>query len=125
MKKMIYFIYMPSQLLGRYPLQGVNGAGIWGNLFGLGSEMKYIQALDKYINTHYPEWSVERDNTESDIEKLIAQGAVILICAPGLKYQFYTSNFNKKNIIHLSTMEYATNNLKPVTKLIKELDDAK
>lgn len=123
MKRKIYFIYMPTPLLGRYPLQGVNGAGVWGRLFGIGSEDKYISTLKEYVDLNYPEWMVERDNTESDIEKLMHQGAVILVCAPGLKFQFYANGFNKKNIIHLSSMEYSTNNIKPVIKLLKELDN--
>ncbi len=122
MRKKIYFIYMPSPLLGRYPLQGINGAGIWGRLFSIGSEEGYISALKEYVESHFQEWLVERDDTESDIEKLIKQKAIILVCAPGLKYQFYTHGFNKKNVIHLSTMEYSTNNISPVIKLIKELD---
>ncbi|MBV4413906.1 nitrogen fixation protein NifS [Enterobacteriaceae bacterium YMB-R22] len=123
MMKCIYFIYMPSPILGRFPLQGVNGAGIWGNLFGIGSEEKYIATLKNYVASHHAGWRVERDNTESDIEKLMAQGAEILVCAPGLKLQFYTNGFNKKKIIHLSTMEYSSNDVNPVIKLIKEIDN--
>lgn len=119
-KYKIYFIYMPSPMLGRYPLQGIGGG-----LFAYYREDKYISALQGVLDKVYPEWSVERDDTESDIEKLIAQKATLLICAPGLRFQFFRNGFSKKNIIYLSTMEYVNNDVNPVIKRIKELYNEK
>lgn len=124
-KKRIYFIYMPSPMLGRNPLQGVNGAGIFGGLFGLNTEFNYIDALERRLKADFPSWVAYRDDTESDIEKLIEQQAIVLVCAPGLKYQFYLNGFNKKNVVYLSTYEYSTNNITPVIKRIKEIESEK
>lgn len=122
-KNKIYFIYMPTPVLGRYPLQGINGAGIFGRLFGLHNEDDYITALNNHLSANYPAWVVERDNTESDIEKLMAQDAALLVCAPGLKFQFYTGRFNKKRVIHLSMMEFSNNDVLPVINKIKEINN--
>lgn len=123
-KHRIYFIYMPSPSLGRSPMQNANGAGIFGRLFGLFSEDKYIDALIQKVNMTFPEWEVFRDDTEADIEKLRAQDAALLVCAPGLKYQFFTDGFDKNRIVYLSTMEYSTLNTHPVIMKIKELENA-
>lgn len=124
-KEKIYFIYMPSPMLGRSPMQGVNGAGFFGNLLGIYTEDKYISKLKAELDRRNLNWSIERDNTESDIEKLIEQKAKLLICAPGLKYQFYRGGFNEKNIVYLSMMEYASNITHPVIKRIEELESEK
>lgn len=116
---------MPSPMLGRNPMQGVNGAGFFGNLFGVYNEDKYIDKLNSDLRALGISWITIRDNTESDIEKIIAQGAKLLVCAPGLKFQFYRGGFNKKNIIHLSTMEYASNITRPVIARIKEIENEK
>jgi len=124
-KQKIYFIYMPSPILGRSPMQGINGAGFFGNLFGIYTEDKYISVLKSELEKRKLNWTVQRDNTESDIEKIIEQKVKLLVCAPGLKYQFYKGGFNKKNIIHLSIMEYANNITDPIIKIIGKLEDEK
>lgn len=122
-KNKVFFIYMPSPMLGRNPMQGVNGAGFFGNLFGVYNEDKYIDKLNNDLRVQNLNWIVERDNSESDIEKIIEQGVDLLVCAPGLKFQFYRGEFNKKNIIHLSMMEYASNITRPVISRIKEIEN--
>lgn len=114
---------MPSPMLGRSPMQGVNGAGFFGNLFGVYTENNYISKLKVELEKRELNWSIERDNTESDIQKLIEQKARLFICAPGLQYQFYRGGFNKKNIIYLSVMEYASSITCRVFKRIEELDN--
>ncbi|WP_281352675.1 hypothetical protein [Acerihabitans arboris] len=42
---------------------------------------------------------VESDNTGADIEKSMEQKAKLLVCAPGLRFQFYNNGFYKNNII--------------------------
>ncbi|WP_264644014.1 nitrogen fixation protein NifS [Candidatus Symbiopectobacterium sp. NZEC127] len=122
-KEKIYFIYMPSPMLGRSPIQGINGAGFFGNLFGVYTEDKYISKLKTELERRNLHWSIERDNTESDIQKLIEQKAKLFVCAPGLKYQFYRGGFDKENIIYLSMIEYASNITHRVFKRIDELEN--
>jgi len=45
----------------------------------------------------------------------------ILVCAPGLRFQFYTNGFDKRNIIYLSVMEYVENDVKPVISKINDI----
>lgn len=122
MNKKIYFIYMPSQTLGRYPMQGVNGAGIFGGFLKLYSEDDYIQKLQKYFTANNFKWDIFRDDTESDIEELIKKNVDLLVCAPGLKYQFNKNGFNKDNIVYLTTMEFSNCNIRPVLNKIKEFE---
>ncbi len=70
-KKKIYFIYMPSPILGRNPIQGVTGSSIFGALFNLYTEDNYILALQKAIAQKNLDWHVYRDDTESDIKNLL------------------------------------------------------
>jgi hypothetical protein len=115
-RKKIYFIYRPSPTLGRSSIQGAGGG-----LFGFYQEDKYIATLQERLNEEELNWLVERDDTESDIEKLIAQKAQLLVCAPGLRFQFYRHGFDKDNIIYLSTMEYMSNDVNPVIERIREV----
>lgn len=111
----IYFISRPSPTLGRSPLSR-------GAIFGLYREKRYISALQHQLATQGLAWSIEADDTESDIEKLIAKGADLLICAPGLRLQLYTDGFDQNNIIHLNMMDYVNNNTRLVMNKIKEYD---
>ena len=115
--KKIFFVSTPSPLLGRPPASFSLG------IFGLYSEKKFIAKLQSQLLNAGYEWEVMADNTESDIEQLIHQGADLLICAPGLRFQFYLNGFDSKKVIYLSTMDYATNNANPVISKIKELYD--
>lgn len=114
---------MPSPIFGRNPIQGVTGSGIFGALFNLYTEDNYILALQKAIAQKNLDWHVYRDDTESDIKKLIEQGARLLVCALGLKYMFYRKGFDRKNIIYLDTFEYANNVTTPVIDRIVELEN--
>lgn len=121
-KEKIYFIYMPSPIFGRNPMQRVNRSGFLGNLLGVYAEDEYISELNMALARRKLNWVMKRDDTESDIDKLIEQNARLLVCAPGLKYQFHKGRFNSKNIIHLSMMEYANNIIHPVINKIMELE---
>jgi hypothetical protein len=99
--KKIYFIYMPSPTPGRNPLQCFNGSGFFGRIFGIYTEDNYIERLSEYLKKCYPDWAVYRDDTEADIDLIIKKEVKILICAPGLKYQFNYRGFDPKNIIYL------------------------
>lgn len=116
----IYFISRPSPILGRSPL-----AGAGGGLFGLYKEKKYISALQRKLASNDIDWIVVEDDTEADIEQILQKNVKLLVCAPGLKFQFYSNSFDKKNIIHLSTMEYVTNNSNAVIKRVKEIYNEK
>lgn len=124
-KQKIYFIYMPSPMLGRSPMQGVNGAGFFGNLFGIYTEDQYISVLKTELEKRKLNWTIQRDDTESDIERIIEKKIKLLVCAPGLKYQFYKGGFSKENIIHLSMVEYANNITDPVINAIRRLENEK
>lgn len=118
--KKIFLIYKPSPTIGRSPLHGAGGG-----LFGFYKENDYIAALKNKLKAENIDWLAEIDNTDSDIEKLIEQNATVLVCAPGLRFQFYRNGFDKKNIIYLSTMEYVNNNVIPVINKVKEIDNEK
>lgn len=112
----IYFISSPSPTLGRSPLHGMGGG-----LFGHYKEEEYLACLRQGLKEKHTAWTVASDNTESDIEKIIAQRVKLLVCAPGLRFQFYSQGFEPKNIIHLSTMDYVNNNIQPVINRITAL----
>lgn len=116
----IYLISRPSPTLGRSPIFGAGGG-----LFGLYKEKEYISSLNRKLHSAGINWIVEPDNTEADIEKLVEQHARLLICVPGLRFQFYRGDFDKNKIIYLSMMDYVTNNANPVIKKIKEMNSEK
>lgn len=118
--KKLYFISRPSPTLGRSPLHGIGGG-----LFGHYRADDYISAIQKYLDLADLDWVILDDDTEADIEKLISQNATLLVCAPGLRFQFYSNGFDKKRIIHLSTMDYASNNITPVVNKIEEICNEK
>lgn len=124
-KEKIYFIYMPSPTIGRSLIQGIGGLGFFGNIFGIYTEDKYILALKSELERKKLNWTVQIDDTESDIEKIIEKKIKLLICAPGLKYQFYKGGFNKNNIIYLSMMEYAHTETDQVVQKIRGLENEK
>lgn len=82
---------------------------------------KYIDLLQRRLDLSHPNWIVKYDDTESDIEAIIAAEAKILVCVPGLRFQFYHHGFKKENIIWLSTMEYASLNLSRVLTKVNQL----
>ncbi len=114
----IYFISRPSPTLGRPAL-------FKSGVFGLYRERHYINALQKRLATEGLAWTVVADDTESDIEKLIEQKADLIICAPGLRLQFYTNGFNKDDIIYLSMMDYMNNNTRIIIHKIREREKPK
>ncbi len=96
----IYFIHRPSPMLGRSPLQG--------GYFPYFLTENFIKGLQREIDKRGLLWEVVPDDTESDIEALIARKAALLVCAPGLKFQFHYQGFDKNNIIWLGVMEYVS-----------------
>ncbi|NIY49261.1 nitrogen fixation protein NifS [Cedecea colo] len=118
--KKLYFISRPSPTPGRSPLHGVGGG-----LFGHYKVDGYISALKKYFDLADLDWVILDDDTEADIEKLISQNATLLVCAPSLRFQFFSNGFDKNRINHLSTMDYALNNINPVVNKIKEICNEK
>lgn len=112
----IYFISRPTPIIGRSPIFGAGGG-----LFGFYREDKYIAVLQTKLKLAGIDWIVKADDTESDIEKLMEKNAKLLVCAPGLRFQFYSNGFDKKKIVHLSMMDYITNNVTPVINKIKEI----
>lgn len=96
--KTIYFIHGPSTTLGRSPLQR--------GFFPYALTEKYILRLQSEIDRSGLNWKVVADDTESDIEALIAREPALLVCAPGLRYQFYHRGFDKDKIVWLNVMEY-------------------
>lgn len=122
-KKKIYLIYSRSPTLGRIAFPWVSGSSFISRLLDGNTVDNYVSALQNEINKTSLDWEVHADNTESNIEKLVSQDAKLLICIPGLRFQFNTAKFNKNNIIYLSTMEYANNVTTPVLKRISEIDN--
>ncbi|QKJ87055.1 hypothetical protein PMPD1_2109 [Paramixta manurensis] len=112
-KRIIYFVCNPSPMLG-CSLMLSSGYFSWRK------ECNYINALQHTLNKKNPNWTVKRDDTESDIE-LIEKAADLIVCVPGLKYRFYTGGFNKSKIIHLTVMQYASQDSAIIISKIKQL----
>lgn len=109
----IYFITSPSPTLGRSTLHGIGGV-----FLGRHKEKEYIGVLRQGLKDYNLKWTVASDDTESNIEMIIARKIKLLVCAPGLRFQFYNHGFEKRNIIHLSMMDYVNNNIHPVISRI-------
>ncbi|SPY77128.1 nitrogen fixation protein NifS [Providencia rustigianii] len=122
-KKKIYLIYSRSPTLGRVAFPWISGSSFVTRLLDGNTVDNYVSALQNEINKINLDWEVCPDNTESDIEKLISQNAKLLICTPGLRFQFNRTGFDKNNIIYLSSMEYANNVITRVLKRINEIDN--
>ncbi|WP_416414348.1 hypothetical protein [Pantoea sp. App145] len=111
--KTIYFIHSLSPTLGRSPLQ----KGVFPYAF----TRKYIQNLQGELDRMGLEWKVIADDTESDIEILIARSPALLVCAPGLRYQFFHRGFDKHKIVWLNVMEYLSADPESVIEKLAEL----
>ncbi len=116
--KNIVFIYMPSPTLLRTP-----GFGVSGGLFACFREDKYIAAVQKAIDKRQLNWRFTCDTTESNIEMLMDERVELLVCAPGLRFMIYRMNFDKQRIVFLTTMEYLSNDVRPVMRKIRERED--
>ena len=114
--KKIVLIDKPSPTLGRLVPHGT-GAG----LFGWYRSGDYLLRLNNRLAAEGIDWQAELDTTESDIEKLIAQNVTLLVCVPGLRFQFYHAEFDKSHIVYLTTMEYAYGDVMPVIRKIREI----
>ena len=108
MHKKIIFVFNSGPIFGR-------AVPITGAIFSWFREEDYVFHLNKAVTPFG--WAVEKDSTEANIEEIKTQ-AEIIVCAPGIRWQFYTDGFDKKRIIYLSTMEYATNDTRRVLKLL-------
>ncbi|WBA55893.1 nitrogen fixation protein NifS [Providencia sp. 21OH12SH02B-Prov] len=120
--KKVYLIYQPSPTLGRAAFTWLDGSNFIARILSGNTVEHYVSLLQSTIQKKNLNWIVYKDNTESDIEMLIQQNASLLICIPGLKYQFYKKDFDTKNIIYLSTMEYANSDTTSVIKRIEEIE---
>ncbi|WON77795.1 hypothetical protein [Serratia sp. UGAL515B_01] len=105
-KKIIVFVYNSSPLLGRSP-------PFTGAIFSWFKEDKYLKVLNKDLIEKKYNWIAKLDDTEADID-IIKNYADMIICSPGLQYQFYTGQFDKSKIIYLTTLEYSCNDTKRV-----------
>ena len=110
--KTIYFIHRPSPTLGRSPLHG--------GYFPYFLTEKFIKSLQKELERR----EVIPDDTKSDIEALIERKAALLVCAPGLRFQFYHQGFKKPNIIWLGVMEYVSVDTSAIINRLNQLVSA-
>ncbi|GAB1439170.1 hypothetical protein MASR2M36_19350 [Providencia sp.] len=122
-KNKIYLIYSRSPTIGRIAFPWLSGSSFITRFLDGNTVDNYVSALQNEINKINLDWQVCPDDTESDIEKLISQSAKLLICTPGLRFQFNRTGFNKNNIIYLSSMEYANNVTTRILKRISEIDN--
>lgn len=114
--RVIYVIYSPSPTLGRSPLQRGH--------FPYALTENFIKSLQRELDRLDMDYRVMADNTESDIEILITREPVLLVCAPGLRYQFYHRGFDKQKIVWLGVMEYFSADPSPVLKRLLGLVSA-
>ncbi len=108
--KTIYFIHAPSSTLGRSPLQR--------GFFPYAFTEKYIHNLQSELDRLDLNVKVVADDTESEIERLIARAPALLVCAPGLRYQFYHRGFDKHKIVWLNVVNYLSADAQPVIERI-------
>lgn len=111
--KIIYVVHSPSPTLGRSPLQR--------GYFPYALTEKYIESLQRELDRLDINCRVIADDTESDIEVLITRYPVLLVCAPGLRYQFYHQGFDKQKIVWLDVMEYCSSDPRSALKRLAEL----
>ncbi|MEG3132330.1 hypothetical protein SC206_01935 [Rouxiella sp. T17] len=114
--KTIYVVHSPSPTLGRSPLQR--------GYFPYALTENFIKSLQLELDRIGTDYRVIADDTESDIEILITRNPVLLVCAPGLRYQFYHRGFDKQKIIWLDVMEYSSVDPRSVLKRLAELASA-
>lgn len=55
---------------------------------------------------------------------LCARNTVLLVCAPGLRYQFYHQGFDKRKIVWLGVMEYYSADPRSTLRRLAELASA-
>lgn len=108
----IYFIHSPSPTLGR--------SCLLRGYFPYFLTDKYIHVLQNKLNSLELNFRVFADDTESNIEALIARDPALLVCAPGLRYQFYHQGYPQQKIVWLSVMEYACADPDSVIKKLGE-----
>ena len=114
--KTIYVVHSPSPTLGRSLLQK--------GYFPYALTEKYIKSLQRELDRLDIDCTVIADDTESDIEVLITREPVLLVCAPGLRYQFYHQGFDKRKIVWLGVMEYCSADPRSTLIRLAELDSA-
>ncbi|PSB84878.1 hypothetical protein [Photobacterium damselae] len=114
MRKLIVFVFKSSPLLGR-------GTPFTGAIFSWFKEDFYVEKLNRLLISLNLNWIAKVDDTDSDIYQ-IEKKANIIICAPGLKYQFFTNKFNKNRILYLTTTEYYNSDMSNIIKLIHEIE---
>lgn len=115
-RKTIYVVHSPSPTLGRSPLQR--------GYFPYAFTEKFIKSLQRELDRLEINCRVIADDTESDIEVLITRDPALLVCAPGLRYQFYHQGFNKQKIVWLGVMEYCSADPRSALKRLTELASA-
>lgn len=114
--KTIYVVHSPSPTLGRSPLQR--------GYFPYAITDKFIKSLQLELDRLDINCRVIADDTESDVEVLITREPILLVCAPGLRYQFYHQGFDKQKIVWLGVMEYCSADPHSVLKRLGELASA-
>lgn len=114
--KMICVVHIPSPTLGRSPLQR--------GYFPYALTERYIKSLQRELDRLDINCRVIADDTESDIEVLITRDPVLLVCAPGLRYQFYHQGFDKQKIVWLGVIEYFSADPRSALKRLRKLTSA-
>lgn len=100
----------------------VSGHSPVGDLFASqhSKEYSWVQSA---ISKRQLNWCFTLDTRESNIDTLIANDVQLLVFAPGLRFMFYRKNFDKRRRVFLTTMEYLNNDVRPVMRKLRELDE--
>ncbi|CNC93564.1 Uncharacterised protein [Yersinia frederiksenii] len=109
MKKVGVFVYNSSPMLGRALFTPI--------IFGWCKEDKYVKKINDDLEKKRINCNVILDPSESNIEEL-KRISDFIICTPGLQKQFYLGEYDKRNVIYLTTLEYSCNDTDRVIRFI-------
>lgn len=113
----ICFVYTPSFSLCLNPIAMQRG----GVFTFYQSADDFVSTVQKRILSLALPWSVQKDNSYADAEKIKAAGFDVILLAPGLRFMFFRNGFDKNSILPVSFNDYTTRN---VDNIINQINAA-
>lgn len=115
MNKIAVFVYNSSPMLRR--------ALFTPMIFGWNKEDKYVKKLNHDLIDSGMNCTVILDSSESNIDEL-KEVSDFIVCTPGLQKQFYLSDYDKINVLYLTTLEYYCNDTDRVIRFLNSHEGA-